>query len=69
MKMHYAYKIVRFYHDQKSERVLRTFVSRKHAKEHCANPESSWMTCAKPANVQRTKRLGRWTDIYTKVVS
>lgn len=58
----YNYKIVRFYQDGYRERTLRTFVSQKHAQEHCANPESSSKTCRKPANVQRTRKMGIWFD-------
>jgi len=58
----YKYNIVRIYQDQRKERTLRTFVSQTHAQEHCANPESSWKTCSKPANTNRTKQIGRWFD-------
>ena len=67
MNSRYMYKIVRFYHTQKSERVLRTFVTRKHAMEHCCNPEASSRTCSKPANIQRTHNRGPWTDTFFKM--
>jgi hypothetical protein len=67
MKLKHSYKIIRFYHDQKSERVLRTFVTYKHAKEHCVNPEANWRTCSKPANCQRTLKVGPWSDTFFKM--
>lgn len=66
MKRYYSYKIIRFYHDQLSERVLRTFVTKQHAKEHCTNPEASSKTCQKPANINRTQKVGRWSDVYMR---
>jgi hypothetical protein len=66
MNKKYTYKIVRYYHDAKKERVLRTFVTQKHAKEHCSNPEASSKTCSKPANCQRTYKVGPWSDNYVK---
>ncbi len=67
MNNRYMYKIIRFYHHDKTERVLRTFVTRKHAKEHCCNPEASSKTCSKPANVQRTYKVGPWSDNYFRM--
>lgn len=58
----YNCAIVRIYPDMKTERTLRTYVSYIHAQEHVTNPESSWQTCSKPANVRRTKQIGRWFD-------
>jgi len=64
MKKINLYEIVRRYIAEGKERVLRNKVSKKHAVAHCNNPESSYLTCQKPAAINRTKARGPWFDIY-----
>lgn len=67
MNNRYSYKIIRFYHEDKSQHVLRTCVTYKHAKAHCSNPEAASKTCSKPVNIQRTYKVGHWSDFYFKM--
>lgn len=64
MKDKEIYAIVRIYHAEKDERVLRKGVTKKHAKEHCRNSESAYTTCTRPQNLNRTNKRGPWFDVY-----
>ena len=60
----FRYIIVRSYPEKRMERILRTRVTFEHAKEHCSNPEANSKFCKKPANKQRTSKMGPWADTF-----
>lgn len=64
MKRTGPYEIVRRYIAEGKERVLRNKITLKHAREHCNNKESSYLTCQKPAALNRTDKRGPWFDVY-----
>ena len=68
MTYHGLYKVVRFYENAGiRRRVMAEYLTLEQAQTHCQDPETSSSTCTKPANVRRTRTLGRWFDAYEKM--
>ena len=57
------YKIVRMYFKGRP-RVIDTGLTLEEAQAHCANPETSSLTCTNAAGRRRTARMGPWCDGY-----
>lgn len=62
--MEKSYKIVRRYFEGKRRRTILKGLTLEEAQKHCSDPETSSRTCAKAANVRRTKTHGAWFDGY-----
>lgn len=60
------YKIVRFYFNTSSRRVVKRGLTLEEAKVHCNDPETSSSTAKGRSAKQRTKTLGPWFDGFTK---
>lgn len=61
-----TYKITRayFYFRDRPQRTIKTGLTRKEARAHCRDPETSSRTCTKAVNVRRTEARGPWFDGY-----
>lgn len=60
-----TYKIVRVFADGRyPNKVIKTGLTLKEAREHCQDPETSSKSCTTSTGRQRTERCGPWFDSY-----
>lgn len=62
------YSIIRMWANG-TDRVIKTGLTEREAKNHCSDPETSSETCRGKAGKQRTRRTGAWFDGYTDVAN
>jgi hypothetical protein len=61
------YKIIRFYFNSSiPNRTIQTGLTLEQAQHHCSDPNSSYKTCTTKTGKSRTKKIGPWSDGYTK---
>jgi hypothetical protein len=58
-----SYKVMRFYFNDRTPRILKRGLTLEEAQEHCASKETSSSTCS-PAKARRVS--GMWFDGYDK---
>jgi hypothetical protein len=58
------YKIVRYYYQDSSKRVIKRGLSLEQAQAWCRDPETSSKTCQNMAKIKYTRRVGAWFDGY-----
>ena len=58
-----SYKVVRFYMNHRTTRVLRSGLTLEEAQEHCSSKETSSATCS---NAKARRVGGSWFDGYDK---
>ena len=56
------YKVVRFFLKSEDTKVIKHFLTRKEAQDHCNDPETSSKTCKLEANKKIKRSRGAWFD-------
>jgi hypothetical protein len=59
-----TYKVTRFFHHGKPNRVVKRGLTLEEAQEHCSDPETSSSTALGTTALKRTKLFGPWFDEY-----
>ena len=57
-----TYEVIRFFKDTGDRETIKTGLSREEAREHCQDPETSYLTCEEAEGVSRTEKHGPWFD-------
>ena len=58
------YKIVRYYYQDNSNKVIKRGLSLEQAQAWCQDPETSSKTCQNTVKIKYTRRVGDWFDGY-----
>jgi hypothetical protein len=62
------YKIIRFYQSfMKSNKIIKTGLSKKDALKHCNDIQTSSSTCTNEDGIKHTKKNGHWFDGFIEV--
>ena len=61
-----TFKVLRFYKDTATQKVLKTGLTRDEAVEHCSDDESSSETCSTYENILHARQHGPWFDGFAK---
>jgi hypothetical protein len=61
-----SYKIIRFFHESRARRTIRTGLTLEQARAYCNDPETSSSTCTNHVGHARTRKSGSWFDGYTE---